>query len=157
MKKFTKILKNQKGLTLIELLAVIVILAIVAAIAVPAIGNVIDNSRDKAILADASSVLSAAKLAALDGACEETTNSTTKVKTITCEDTDLTKYVEGVTLVAADQVVKVGNVWTVTYSKLADIKNISKFTVAVAGNVVTGYTPPATAITENALNKAMNQ
>ena len=63
MKKFTKIFKNEKGLTLIELLAVIVILAIVAAIATPAIGNIIDNSRDKAILADASSVLSAAKLA----------------------------------------------------------------------------------------------
>lgn len=35
--------KNEKGLTLVELLAVIVILAIVAAIAIPAISNVIDN------------------------------------------------------------------------------------------------------------------
>ena len=45
MKKMKQILKNEKGLTLIELLAVIVILAIVAAIAVPAIGNIIENSR----------------------------------------------------------------------------------------------------------------
>ena len=48
MKKFLqKRLKNEKGLTLVELLAVIVILGIIAAIAVPSIGNIIDNSRDK--------------------------------------------------------------------------------------------------------------
>lgn len=43
-----KWLKNQKGLTLVELLAVIVILGVIAAIAVPAIGNVINNSKEKA-------------------------------------------------------------------------------------------------------------
>lgn len=57
-----KLLKNQKGLTLIELLAVIVILAIVAAIAVPAIGNIIENSRYNAVKADAINVLNAANL-----------------------------------------------------------------------------------------------
>ncbi|QGG50533.1 type II secretion system protein [Lysinibacillus pakistanensis] len=57
-----KLLKNQKGLTLIELLAVIVILAIVAAIAVPAIGNVIQNSKYNAIKADAINVLNAANI-----------------------------------------------------------------------------------------------
>ncbi|WP_409368581.1 prepilin-type N-terminal cleavage/methylation domain-containing protein [Lysinibacillus sp. 38-6] len=57
-----KLLKNQKGLTLIELLAVIVILAIVAAIAIPAIGNIIDNSRYNAVKADAINVLNAAQL-----------------------------------------------------------------------------------------------
>jgi type IV pilus assembly protein PilA len=40
-----KLLKNQKGLTLVELLAVIVILGVVAAIAVPAIGGIINNSK----------------------------------------------------------------------------------------------------------------
>lgn len=39
-----KLLKNQRGLTLVELLAVIVILGIVAAIAVPAIGGVIKKA-----------------------------------------------------------------------------------------------------------------
>ncbi|MFJ7826931.1 type II secretion system protein [Psychrobacillus sp. NPDC096623] len=62
MKKLTKIIKNQKGLTLIELLAVIVILAIVAAIAVPAVGNIIENSKFNAAKADASNVLNAAQL-----------------------------------------------------------------------------------------------
>lgn len=62
MKKLLKKRLNQKGLTLIELLAVIVILAIVAAIAIPAIGNVIENSRYKAVKADAINVLNAANL-----------------------------------------------------------------------------------------------
>lgn len=57
-----KYLKNQKGLTLIELLAVIVILGIIAAIAVPAIGSVIEKTRLDAVRADAMQVLDAAKL-----------------------------------------------------------------------------------------------
>lgn len=57
-----KLLKNQKGLTLIELLAVIVILAIVAAIAIPAIGNIINNSKFNGVKADAINVLNAANL-----------------------------------------------------------------------------------------------
>jgi type IV pilus assembly protein PilA len=57
-----KLLKNEKGLTLIELLAVIVILAIISAIAVPAIGNIIENTRYNAAKADAVNVLNAANL-----------------------------------------------------------------------------------------------
>ena len=63
MKKFLqKRIKNEKGLTLVELLAVIVILGIIAAIAVPSIGSIIDNSRVKGIKADAQTVLSAANM-----------------------------------------------------------------------------------------------
>ncbi|MFP3323723.1 prepilin-type N-terminal cleavage/methylation domain-containing protein [Planococcus sp. SIMBA_160] len=63
MKKFLqKKLKDQKGMTLIELLAVIVIIAIIAAIAIPAIGNIIENSRAGAIKSDALSALAAANL-----------------------------------------------------------------------------------------------
>ena len=57
-----KRIKNEKGLTLIELLAVIVILGIVAAIAIPAIGNIIDNQRVKAVKADAANIISAAQI-----------------------------------------------------------------------------------------------
>lgn len=57
-----RILKNQKGLTLIELLAVIVILGIIAAIAVPSIGGIIDKARNDAAHAEALQVLNAAKL-----------------------------------------------------------------------------------------------
>jgi type IV pilus assembly protein PilA len=63
MKRFLqKRLNNEKGLTLVELLAVIVILGIIAAIAIPSIGNIIDNSRIKAVKADAQNVLSAANM-----------------------------------------------------------------------------------------------
>jgi len=72
MKKMKQLLKNQKGLTLIELLAVIVILAIVAAIAVPAIGNIIENSRYNAVKADATNVLSAAQLYFTDDQSKQT-------------------------------------------------------------------------------------
>ena len=60
MKKW---LKNQKGLTLVELLAVIVILGIIAAIAVPAIGNIIENSRKDAQIANAEALYDATRLA----------------------------------------------------------------------------------------------
>ena len=69
MFKKMKHMKNEKGLTLIELLAVIVILAIIAAIAIPAIGNIINNTRDKAVLSDVQAALSAAKIAKADGSC----------------------------------------------------------------------------------------
>lgn len=63
MKKFLqKKLKDQKGMTLIELLAVIVIIAIIAAIAIPAIGNIIENSRNGAVKADFQNALAAASL-----------------------------------------------------------------------------------------------
>ena len=62
LKRMRKQLKNEKGLTLVELLAVIVILGIIAAIAVPAIGNIIDSSRIKAAKADAANIVSAANI-----------------------------------------------------------------------------------------------
>lgn len=44
----TQTLKSKKGVTLVELLAVIVILGIIAAIAVPAIGGLIERQRENA-------------------------------------------------------------------------------------------------------------
>lgn len=70
-----RVLKNEKGLTLIELLAVIVILAIVAAIAIPAIGNIIENSRYKAVKSDAINIINSANIYFTD-------NSDKKVVTI---------------------------------------------------------------------------
>ena len=53
-------LRNNKGVTLVELLIVIVILGIIAAIAVPAVGNIVENAQDDAFIADATTVRNAA-------------------------------------------------------------------------------------------------
>ncbi|MFS0575369.1 prepilin-type N-terminal cleavage/methylation domain-containing protein [Sporosarcina sp. 179-K 3D1 HS] len=130
MKKFMqKRLKNEKGLTLVELLAVIVILGIIAAIAVPAIGKIIDNTKDKAILADASNILSAAKLAMAEGSCETTT---------TCSKTDLAGLVEGLDSNADFSATKdaTTNEWTVKYNNFANIKN-AKFKTDIGADNTT--------------------
>ncbi|WP_146551192.1 prepilin-type N-terminal cleavage/methylation domain-containing protein [Rummeliibacillus sp. SL167] len=121
--KFKKLMKNQKGMTLIELLAVIVIIAIIALIAIPAIGNIINKSHDKAILSDASQVISSAKIAIADGSCE--TDDTDK--TITCNKAELDDKVDGITLDKDDKVVKTQDtngksVYTITFKKFASFK-----------------------------------
>lgn len=62
MKKTIQRLKNERGLTLVELLAVIVILAIIAVIAFVFIGGIIENSKKDAHIANAQQIISAAKL-----------------------------------------------------------------------------------------------
>lgn len=67
MKKLLqKRLNNEKGLTLVELLAVIVILGIIAAIAVPSIGGIINNSKVGALKSDMLNAINAAELYAID-------------------------------------------------------------------------------------------
>ncbi len=55
-------LKNQKGLTLLELLAVIVVLGIIAAIAIPSIGGIIKHTKEKSHYANAQAIIDAARL-----------------------------------------------------------------------------------------------
>lgn len=57
-----KHLKNERGLTLVELLAVIVIIAVVAIIAFVFIGGVIENSKKDAHISNALQIVQAAKL-----------------------------------------------------------------------------------------------
>jgi type IV pilus assembly protein PilA len=59
LKRFTK---EEKGLTLIELLAVIVIIGVIAAIAVPMVGNLISKTKTDATKATANQIFEAARL-----------------------------------------------------------------------------------------------
>lgn len=70
-KNVKKRLKDQRGLTLVELLAVIVILGIIAAIAIPSIGNIIAKSNYDAAKADALQILAAANMANAAGEFEK--------------------------------------------------------------------------------------
>ncbi|MED3549162.1 type IV pilin protein [Cytobacillus praedii] len=93
LKNLKKRLKDQRGLTLVELLAVVVILGIIAAIAVPSIGNIIAKSKYDAAKADAIQVLNSTNLYI----------ASSGVKTATISSTDseathkLAEYLEDVT------------------------------------------------------------
>lgn len=54
-------MKNKKGFTLVELLAVIVILALIMGIAIVSIGNVVQDSRENVMFENAQSVIDAVK------------------------------------------------------------------------------------------------
>lgn len=123
-----KKLKNEKGLTLIELLAVIVILAIIALIAIPAIGNIISNSKSKAVLSDATTIISGAKTAIADGVCGAPADD----KSVTCTGEQLKDYVEGLKsgneLVKTDSVEKTANgAYKITYAPLASSEVNDKY------------------------------
>jgi prepilin-type N-terminal cleavage/methylation domain-containing protein len=62
----TFLLKNKRGVTLVELLAVIVILGIIAAIAVPTIGGLIERQRENAAYASYTNVVEAGRLYAVE-------------------------------------------------------------------------------------------
>ncbi len=109
-------IKNNKGVTLVELLIVIVVMGIIAAFAIPAVGTIIDNTQKDAIVADAIAVENAANLY-----CAQTTCGTTQ--NLSWDDVE--PYVEGITTgVAGGYEVGVGGVdivavksasgWTVT-------------------------------------------
>lgn len=127
--KNKKLLKNEKGLTLVELLAVIVILAIIAAIAVPAIGNIINKSKDRAILAEASNILAGAKIAYIDGACKAVADE--------CSSSELDPFVDGIKLDGTKVTFK-DDTWTITYPNLNKMK--------------TNLKPSSTTINESDLN-----
>ena len=87
-----KLIRNEKGLTLIELLAVIVILGIIAAIAIPSIGGLIDNSKKDAHVANAQQMINAAKIAVT--ADKSLIPSSGQSKNITLEQLEDNGYLE---------------------------------------------------------------
>ena len=143
MKKYLqKKLNNEKGMTLIELLAVIVIIAIIAAIAIPAIGNIIENSRVGAIKSDASNVLSAVNLYETDG------NNPGTDGTITVTELADAGYLEDTGEIAGATILNVAN-GTINGTTTVDsltvaFANADNGTVNSMPNNQTGTYTPAT-------------
>ena len=65
-------IKNNKGVTLVELLIVIVVMGIIAAFAIPAVGTIIDNTQKDAIVADAIAIDNASNLYCAQTTCGDT-------------------------------------------------------------------------------------
>lgn len=55
-------MRNNKGVTLVELLVVIVVMGIIAGFAIPAVGGIISNANKDAVLNDAIQIENAARL-----------------------------------------------------------------------------------------------
>ena len=80
-------LRNNKAVTLVELLAVIVILAIIAAIAVPTIGNMIERQRANAAASSGNNVIEVLRLYATENpSASETLTTTAQVEALVGTD-----------------------------------------------------------------------
>lgn len=107
-----KKIKNKKGVTLVELLAVVVIMGIVAAIAVPTIGGLIETQRNNAAKESFNQVVEAAKLYAT-GQVGSGTTVTVSIATLETEnyiqfDTTLYPLISGATLAGGSPVTEAG-------------------------------------------------
>lgn len=60
--KIKQMMNKEEGFTLVELLGVIVVLGIILAISVPAIGRIIENTRERADEAEIELIIDAARL-----------------------------------------------------------------------------------------------
>lgn len=135
MKKLLKKrLNNEKGLTLVELLAVIVILGIIAAIAIPSVGGIIQGTREKAVIADAQNALAAASLYFLENSSSEVATVSLEKHTVTVGGAEVdgglvSDYLESKGSLSTATITKVaaGN-HTIVFSGLAGDKKVENAT-----------------------------
>ncbi len=83
-------IKNNKGVTLVELLIVIVVMGLIAAFSIPAVGQIIENTNKDAVLNDALQVENAAKTY-----CNTVSTCVAGTTTLSWDNVD--EYVSGIT------------------------------------------------------------
>ena len=133
-------IKNNKGVTLVELLIVIVVMGIIAAFAIPAVGTIIDNTQQDAIVADAIAIENAANLY-----CAQTTCSLTQ----SLSWTDVEPYVEGIdaTYYEFDAIASQGA--DVLGDAIVAVKGSGLWTVTLLADTVGEYEWPAAIPSQN--------
>ena len=111
LNKKMKLWKNQKGLTLIELLAVIVILGIIAAIAVPSISGTINKTKVKADASTETMIREAALRYVIDEGLTATTSA------LSIEDKLIDEgYLQDMSLVKQSDSTREFSTFTATYN-----------------------------------------
>ena len=148
MKKYLqKKLNNEKGMTLIELLAVIVIIAIIAAIAIPAIGNIIENSRLSAVKSDATNVMSAANIYFTETPNETTVDTAELISGGFLDSAGELSVVATETVVKNENPISITTTTPITFSGSKTVTFTNATVNGITGNTIKGSAVPAGGLT----------
>ena len=134
-------IKNNKGVTLVELLIVIVVMGIIAAFSIPAVGTIIENTQKDAILNDALQIENAANMfcASASPACATDEDLTFTEVSLYIEGFDTSIY--EISLTPGDTVAsKTGSGWEVSLERLGANSGEWEFDAADAGLVPSAST-----------------